>query len=216
MKSFAVLGLGRFGRQLSLALSRQGADVLAVDRDRKCVDAVADSVTRAVTANIREIDVLEDLGVAECDCVILACGSDLALAVMTVMNLKNLGVKYLICKVYDEMYKEVVLRLGADQAIIPESEVADKLSAKLTRHHLRDYLVLSDDIAIEERATPKAWVNRTMAEARIRNRYRVNVIAIRRNHTTITTIDANTQMQATDVIVMLGNVGDLRDVMDLE
>ena len=62
MKSFAVLGLGRFGRELAIQLSRQGEDVLAVDRDRKCVDDIADDVTRAVTANFKEEDVLEELG----------------------------------------------------------------------------------------------------------------------------------------------------------
>ena len=77
MKSFAVLGLGRFGRELALQLSRQGEDVLAVDRDRKCVDDVADDVTRAVTANFKEEDVLEELGVSSCDVVILSVGSDL-------------------------------------------------------------------------------------------------------------------------------------------
>ena len=215
MKSFAVLGLGRFGRELALQLSRQGEDVLAVDRDRKCVDAVADDVTRAVTANFREEDVLEELGVGSCDVVILSVGSDLALSVITLMNLKALGVKHIICKAYDEMYRDVLLRLGANEVILPEREVAAKLAARLSSTHLRDYLMLSDNTAIEERSTPKSWCNKTIGELRIRNRYKINVIALRRNTETIIAIDADTTLLPHDVLVLLGQTKDLQEIIDM-
>lgn len=215
MKSFAVLGLGRFGRELALQLSRQGEDVLAVDRDRKCVDDVADDVTRAVTANFKEEDVLEELGVSSCDVVILSVGSDLALSVITLMNLKSLGVKHIICKAYDEMYRDVLLRLGANEVILPEREVAAKLAARLSSTHLRDYLMLSEDTAIEERSTPKAWCNKTIGELRIRNRYKVNVIALRRNTETIIAIEADTLLLPNDVLVLLGQTKDLQEIIDM-
>ena len=216
MKSFAVLGLGRFGRQLALSLASQGADVLAIDRDCKNVDAVSDSVTRAVTANLRDEDVLEELGVAECDCVILSVGSDLALAVITVMNLKKQGCRHLICKAYDEMFRDVVLRLGADEAIIPESEAADKLSARLTSSHLKDFLRLSDDTAIEECVPPRSWNGKSMQELKIRNRYKVTVIAIRRGKETLLAIDAETKILAGDTLVLIGSLEDLKRVSSLD
>ena len=215
MKSFAVLGLGRFGSELAIQLSRQGEDVIAVDRDRKCVDAVADEVTRAVTANFREQDVLEELGINTCDVVILSVGSDLALSVVTLMYLKALGTPRIICKAYDDMYKEVLLRLGADEVILPESEVADKLSARLASSHLRDYLKLSDDTAIQERNTPSAWCGKTIGELKIRNRYKINVIALRRNAETIISIDADTQLLEGDIVVLLGNITDLEPVLKM-
>ena len=215
MKSFAVLGLGRFGRELAIQLSRQGEDVLAVDRDRKCVDDVADDVTRAVTANFKEEDVLEELGVSSCDVVILSVGSDLALSVITLMNLKSLGVKHIICKAYDEMYRDVLLRLGANEVILPERAVAAKLAARLSSTHLRDYLMLSEDTAIEERSTPKAWCNKTIGELRIRNRYKVNVIALRRNTETIIAIEADTLLLPNDVLVLLAQTKDLQEIIDM-
>lgn len=216
MKSFAVLGLGRFGHQLAISLASQGADVLAVDRDRKNVDSVSDLVTRAVTANIRDTDVLSDLGVLECDCVIMAVGGDLALAVITVMNLKNMHVKHLICKAYDEMARDILLRLGADEAIIPESEVADKLSARLTSSNLKDYLRLSGDVSIEERTVPKAWNGKTIAEIKVRNRYNVNIIAVRRDKETLFSIDADTRFLANDIIIYIGKTNDLKAVLALD
>lgn len=215
MKSFAVLGLGRFGRELAIQLGRHGEDVIAVDRDRKCVDAVADDVTRAVTANFREQDILEELGINACDCVILSVGSDLALSVVTLMNLKALGAKYVICKAYDEMYRDVLLRLGANEVILPESEVADKLSVRLTSSRLRDFLRLSEDTAIDERLTPVSWSNKTIGELKIRNRYKINVIALRRSTDTIISIEAETRLLPDDVLVLLGSISDLQEVLNL-
>ena len=190
--------------------------MLAIDRDHKCVDAVADLVTRAVTANFQEQEVLRELGVAECDCVILGVGSDLALSVMTVMNLKAIGAKRIICKAYDDMYKEVLLRLGADEVILPESDVADKLSLRLLSSHLVDYLALSDRVAIEEYVVPGAWCGKPIGELKIRNRYHVNIIAFRRGGDTRINLDADTVFEDGDILVMLGQVDDLEKIMRLK
>ena len=179
MKSFAVLGLGRFGKEMALQLARGGAEVLAIDRERKMVDEVADEVTRAVTANLRDKDALQELGVAECDEVILSVGSDLAVSVLAVMNLKAIGVKHLICKAYDEMHRDVLLKLGADQVLIPEQEFAEKLAAQLISPRLRDYIQLTDDFVIEEMNVPDSWVGKSLGELCVRNKYDVTVVTVR-------------------------------------
>ena len=127
MKRFAILGLGRFGKELALQLARSGAEVLAVDKNQELVNEIADEVTRAASADIQDKDALQDLGVADCDVVILSVGGNLAVSVLTVMNLKSLGVRHLVCKAYDELHREVLQKLGADQVLIPEKEMAVKL-----------------------------------------------------------------------------------------
>ncbi len=204
MKSFAVLGLGRFGKQLALSLARQGAEVLAIDRTRKNVDDVADEVTRAVTANIQDKDVMTELGVAECDCVILAFGGDLASSVIGLINLKAMGVKQIICKAYDETYKDVLLKLGADQVIIPEQEIADKLANQLISPMLRDYIALSEGYVVEEITAPSVWQDKTLAELRIRSKYRADVIAIRRSGRISITPGGDDAIKKDDVLVLLG------------
>ena len=113
------------------------------------------------------------------------------------------------------MYRDVLLRLGANEVILPERAVAAKLAARLSSTHLRDYLMLSEDTAIEERSTPKAWCNKTIGELRIRNRYKVNVIALRRNTETIIAIEADTLLLPNDVLVLLGQTKDLQEIIDM-
>ena len=204
MKSFAVLGLGRFGKELALQLARGGAEVLAIDRERKIVDEVADEVTRAVTANLRDKDALQELGVAECDEVILSVGSDLAASVLAVVNLKALGVKHLVCKAYDEVHRDVLLRLGADQVLIPEQEFAAKLAAQMISPRLRDQIQLTEDYVIEEMAVPESWVGKTLGEMNIRNRFDVTVLTVRHGEKIVPAPGATEKLLAGDVVLLLG------------
>ncbi len=215
MKSYAVLGLGRFGKQLALSLAARGAEVLAIDRTRKNVDEVADEVTRAVTANIQDKDVLSELGVAECDCVILAVGGDLAASVIGLMNLKAMGVKRVICKAYDETYKDVLLKLGADQVIIPEQEIAEKLAHQLISPMLKDYIALSDGFVLEEINAPSSWRDRTLAELRIRSKYKADVIAIKRSGKMLVSPCGDDDIRGDDILVLLGEQEALDDIRKL-
>ena len=204
MKSFAVLGLGRFGKELALQLSRGGAEVLAIDRERKIVDEVADEVTRAVTANLRDKDAMQELGVAECDEVILSVGSDLAASVLAVVNLKALGVKHLICKAYDEVHRDVLLKLGADQVLIPEQEFAAKLAAQMISPRLRDQIQLTEEYVIEEVAVPESWIGKTLGEMNIRSRFDVTVVTVRHGEKVVAAPGAGERLTAGDVVLLLG------------
>ncbi len=212
-KSFAVLGLGRFGKEMALQLARGGAEVLALDRERKMVEEVADEVTRAVAANLRDKDALQELGVAECDCVILSVGSDLAASVLAVMNLKAIGVKHLICKAYDEVHREVLLKLGADQVIIPEQEFAAKLAGQLLMPRIRDYLQLTDHFTIVEIAVPDSWTGKTLGELNVRGKYHVTVITVRHGDQIVPSPGADEKMLAGDILLM---AGDEKDVTRLQ
>ena len=120
MNSFVVIGLGRFGSALARQLCQLGAEVLAMDVSADLVQQISQDVTHAVVGDARDKEVLRVLGVREMDCAIIAIGEDLAASVLTVMNLKELGVPYVVCKAHDETHRRVLLKLGADRVVIPE------------------------------------------------------------------------------------------------
>ena len=215
MKTFAILGLGRFGMELALSLARNGAEVLAVDRERKPVEAVADYVTRAVTCNIRDKDALSEIGVSECDCAVLCVGGDLAASVLGLMNLKALGVRRIICKAYDETYQDVLTKLGADSVVIPEKEMAAKLATSLINPTVKDYIDLSDEDSLEELSVPAPWVGKTLADLRIRNRYKAEVIALRRDGQTVISPPSDDPFRPGDMIVLLGSKEHLTEIRRL-
>lgn len=179
MKSYAVIGLGRFGTNVAESLYEYGEDVIAIDIDEGLVDQIADHVSRAVVADAKNKDVLKSLGIASCDCAIVALGSDLASSVLITMNLKSLEVPQVICKAYDDTHKEILEKLGADRVIIPERVVAEKTVLSLVSPNILEHIELSNDYGIIESQTPSSWVGRSLRDLNVRANYGVNIIAVR-------------------------------------
>ena len=112
MKTFIVIGLGRFGSSAAEQLYDMGHEVIVVDRDEEAVNHLADHCTHAAIGDAREIEVLRAVGAAECQCAIVAMGEDLAASVLITMNLRDLGCKYIICKAQNELYQRALRRLS--------------------------------------------------------------------------------------------------------
>ncbi len=205
MKSYVVIGLGRFGAELATRLYACGEEVMVIDIDEGLIDKIADRVTRAVAADARDVDVLRKLGVENFDRAIVAVGSDLGASALITMNLKSLGVPFVLCKAHDDTYKDILEKLGADRVIIPEREVADKLALGLTHAGVMEYIELSQEFGIVEMEPIPAWVGKTIRQLELRNTYGVNVIAVRSHEDTIKIPpDIDTPIPADVVMVMLG------------
>ena len=164
MKSYVVIGLGRFGAEIAVKLFECGEEVLAIDLDETLVDKIADHVTRAVAADGRDKDILEKLGVENFDRAVVAMGSDLAASAQITMNLKELGVPYIVCKAYDNSYRTILEKLGANLVIIPEWEMADKLALGMTHAGVMEYIELSDEFGIVEMMPMDKWVGKTIRD----------------------------------------------------
>ena len=204
MKSYIVIGLGRFGTEMAVKLYDCGEEVLAVDTDETLIDKIADRVTRAVAADARDLDILKRLGASNFDVAVVAVGSDLAASALITMNLKTLGVPFIMCKAHDDTYREILEKLGADRVIIPEREMADKLSLGLTSAGVMEYIELSDEIGIVEMAPPAAWYGKSIRQLDLRNRYGLNVIAMRKGDNLGITPDIDAPIDDQYMMVMLG------------
>ncbi len=205
MKSYVVIGLGRFGAEIAAKLYACGEEVLAVDVDEQIVDKIADRVTRAVAADARDRDVLEKLGVENFDRAVVAVGSDLAASALITMNLKALGVSYIVCKAHDDTYREILEKLGADRVIIPEWEAADKLALGLTHAGVMEYIELSEEFGILEIEPMEKWVGKTIRTLEMRSRFGVNVIAMRRGDAISIPPDIDVPLDPDMTLVILGS-----------
>ena len=204
MKSYVVIGMGRFGTELATRLCACGEEVMAIDTDETQIDKIADRVTRAVTADARDADVLKKLGVENFDRAVVAVGSDLAASALITMNLKALGVPFIMCKAHDDTYKDILEKLGADRVVIPEREVADKLALGMTHAGVMEYIELSQEFGIVEMEPVPEWVGKTIRELELRTQYGVNVIAVRRDDSIVIPPDIDTPISAGVILVMLG------------
>ena len=205
MKTFIVIGLGLFGAETARKLCTHGCEVLAMDIRSALVQHVAADVTQAVVGDGQDKEVLRALGAGKFDCAIIAIGDDLAASVLTTMNLKELGVPYVICKAHDETHRRVLEKLGVDRVVIPECEFGGKLARSLSSHNVLDYIELSQDHGILEIPAPKSWVGQTLRQLNVRAKLGVNIIAVESNGVTNVSPAAEYLICQGDVMVVLGD-----------
>ena len=205
MKSYIVVGLGRFGSETARRLYRLGCEVLAMDVKSELVQQIANDVTHAVVGDCQDKEVLKALDVSSFDCAIIAIGDDLAASVLATMNMKELGVPYLVCKAHDDTHRRVLEKLGANRVVIPEQENAARLAKSLSSPNLLDYIELSEGYGIAEIPAPQNWVGRNLRELNVRAKLGLNILAVRTNGAMNVSPAADYAIQDGDVLVMLGD-----------
>lgn len=215
MKSYIVIGLGRFGSEVAKQLCALGCEVLAMDISNDLVQQISGEVTHAVVGDCQDKEVLRALGVRDFDCAVVAIGDNLAASVLVTMNLKELGVPYVVCKAHDETHRRVLEKLGADRVVIPEQENACRLARGLSSPNVLDYIELSEDYGIVEVPAPKAWIDKTLVELNVRAKLGVNIIAVRREGAISVSPTADFQVRQGDIMVVLGESHALEVVQKL-
>ena len=197
--------MGRFGNSLARRLFQLGNEVLVIDDSEERVRAIADDVTYAVAGDARKLEVLRDLGIANYDAAVVAIGADLSASILVTMNLKELGVGYIVCKAADDRFQMALEKVGADRVIIPEKTIGLKLAETLSSGNVLDFISLSDDYSIAEKATPKSWIGKSIREIDVRARYGVALLAVRRGSEMIISPGGDFVFETDDVILALGD-----------
>ena len=204
MKSFVVIGLGRFGTRLAKKLYAMDCEVLAVDIDNEKVQQIADDVTQAVSGDARDKDVLRALGVRNCDCAIVCIASDLSSSIFITMTLKELDVPYIVAKAQGVMHQRILEKLGANNVVIPEQEMADRLAHKLVAPNILDYIEISDDYSLVEEQAPEAWVNKSIKDLSVRSRLGISIIAVKNGKNINIAPGADYVVKHGDILVIVG------------
>lgn len=204
MKSFVVIGLGRFGSRIAEKLYDMNCEVLAVDIDNEKVQQIADDVTQAVAGDARDKDVLRALGVRNCDCAIVAIASNLSSSVFITMNLKELEVPYIVAKAQGTMHQRILEKLGADSVIIPEQEMADRIAHKLVEPNILDFIEISDEYSLIEEQAPDSWINKSIRDLSVRARLGVNIIAVKNGKDINIAPGGDYIVRNGDVLVIIG------------
>lgn len=217
MKTFVVIGLGRFGTAVALELCELGHEVLAIDSIEENVLAVADHVTHAVTGDARDPAVLRSLGVRNYDCAVVAVGADVGNSALITLNLKDMGLKKVICKAQSHVHRKVLEKIGADKVVFPEHEMGVKLAQGLSSSNVVNFIELSDDFGIVEMDVPKSWQGKTIRDLDIRARHHVNIIAVRKGGSSELKVapGGDYVLEPKDVAVTLGRNDDISRLYDL-
>lgn len=218
MKSFLVIGLGRFGAAVARELSALGQEVLALDVDAENVQHIADEVTQAIQGDAQDEAVLRSVGARNFDCCVVAVGADMEASILITMMLKEMGAKKIIAKAMTPIHARVLERVGADRVVLPEIDMGQRLAQRLVRTNVVDYIGVSDEFSIVEIHPPKSWIGHSLGQLGVRARHKINVLAIR--HGTGGQVDVNPQpdkvIGADDLLIVIGTNKQVDSVVELD
>lgn len=181
MGFFIVLGLGKFGTALALFLKERGNEVLAVDENQALVNSLKGQIDEVVAADIKEKEVLAQLGVKDADAVIVAVGGSIETSILCTQNLIDLNVKNIYAKVKTEEHAKILKALGMEEKnlIFPERDSAKRLAEHLSIKNILDVIPLEDDYIIAMCGVPNSFLGQTLRQLDIRKKYNVQIIGIK-------------------------------------
>lgn len=181
MKSFLVIGLGRFGKHMAKKLAEQKNEVLAVDIKEERVNACMSFVTDAQIGDCTDPDFIKTLGINNFDVVIIAIGDNFQASLEATLLVKELGAKYVFARANRDIHKKFLLRNGADEVVYTERETAERFAMRFGSKNVFDYFKLNDSYAIYEISTPAAWIGKSIIEKNIRQKYNISILATKEN-----------------------------------
>ncbi len=209
-KTYAVFGLGRYGRAVAKELVSNGAEVLAVDIDEEKINEAITEIPFCKCADVTDPEVLKQLGISNIDVAIISMASNLEASVMATMLCKEMGVKTVISKCSSEMNCKILGKIGADKVIFPEWESGTRLAKNLLSSGLVDILEISADVSMVELAVRPEWENKSLLELNLRRKYSINIVAIIENGKVNVKIDPEKPLNKTMRLIVIADTAKLR------
>lgn len=220
MKRFVVIGLGRFGKKLAVALSMSGAEVVAIDKDREIIEDIRDDVSHAVRLDSTDMDALKAQGLDKMDVAVVGMGQaghGFEAAILTVVNLKQLGVPLIYARAENLTAGQVFLAIGAEDVIYPEAETAQRWAYKLIAPHIDEKIDFAPGYSMARVSAPASFNGQTIMELQLRQKYNINLVAIKRGENAadeekdsiINVPMPNTIIYTDDILMVAGADSDL-------
>lgn len=209
MKQFVVIGLGNFGFSLATALAEEDNQVLAIDIDERKVEEIKERVTHAVVADATDRRFLSELISKDVDAVIVGLNGTMRASILSIVYLRDLGVRRIIVKAVNDDHARVLKALGVTEIIYPERDVALRLAGILSTPNLIEHIPLTPEYSIVEITPPDNFVGKTLAELELRKKYGITVIAVKEGAKTNVAPEAHLKIKPSDTLVIIGKKSDL-------
>ena len=210
MKSILLVGLGRFGKNVAIKLHELNHEVMAIDKQEDRVQDALPYVTNAQIGDSMKEAFLRSLGVGNYDVCIVAIGNDFQSSLETTSLLKELGAKLVVSRAARDVQAKFLLRNGADKIVYPEKQLATWTAIRYTSDHIFDYIELDNDYAMFEIEVPAAWIGRTVGEINIRQKYNINIMALKKDGKLDLTITPDTRFTEDVAVLVLGKHKDIQ------
>lgn len=209
-ENYAVIGLGQFGSAICQSLVESGQEVLAIDTDEERVNEFTNIVTRAIIADAQDEDTLKELEIGSFDHVFISIGQNIQASIMATLLSKELGAKDVICKAENESHARVLEKIGADQIVRPERDMARRIVFHQLQPNIVNYLMLNDQVTMAEvKVDNPAFIGKSLEELSVRNKYHINVVAVKTEGKVNLSPTASDKLKLNDLISVIGATEDV-------
>lgn len=208
-RTYAVFGLGRYGKAVAKELEENGIEVIAVDTNQDIVNDAAAYIPMCKCADVTDPAVIKRLGIAEIDTVIICMASNLEASVMAVTLCKEAGVKTVIAKCDNEMHQKILLRVGADKVVFPETESGIRLAKNMLSSGFIDMISLSKDVSMVEIEVKDEWVGKNLIELNLRKKYGFNIVAVKKGEKVDVNINPEAPLEKEMTLIVIANTTQL-------
>ena len=203
-----VIGLGRFGAATADTLTKLDREVLAVDTDMDLVQQWSELVTHTVQADVTRMEALQQIGAGNFGTAVVAVGSSIEASVLITANLVDLGIPQIWTKAVSESHGKILERIGATHVIFPEVEAGERV-AHLLNGQMLDFVEVDEDFAIVRMFPPRVLLGKTLAQAGIRNEYKITTVGVKKPGESFTYATAETLIAEGDQILVSGHPDDI-------
>lgn len=200
---FGIIGLGRFGFALAKSLAEAGKDVMVVDNNENKIKHIRNYVDNAFVVGTLDQETLMDAGIQNCDTVIVCIGESIEVSILTTLFVINIGVPRVISKATSTEHGIILDKIGAE-VIYPERDMAIRLAHRLTNPSILETMELTGDISISELKLTSKIAGKTILQANLRQKYKLNIIALEREGNTIIELTPDMVMEENDNMVVIG------------
>ncbi len=203
-RTFGIIGLGNFGRAVAGELARFGDDVIGVDVDGKAVDAMVETLSRALIADGRDAEALREAGIGECDVVIVAVGEPMEASVLALMNAKLLGVPRILAKADSKMHHRILSKLGADRVVHPEEEMGLHIAQVMHNPLVRDYVSVGNGYHVVNFIVPEALRGKGLEDLELLERFDLRCVGVMRGSKFVGDHHTDCELAEDDRLLLLG------------
>ena len=204
-KQFVIIGCGRFGHSVAKTLNEYGYEVLALDSDEEIIQEVAEDVTHAIQVDGTDEAALKSIGISNFDVAVISIGSDVQASIMATLIAKEEGIKTVVAKAQNSVHAKVLYKIGADRVIFPERDMGVRVANSLVTSNVLDYIELTKGCNVVEIEALEEWLDKTLRELRLSNRYGINVIAIKHKDGLNISPYADDVVKEGDILIFIGD-----------
>lgn len=215
-KEFVVIGMGQFGSNVAMTLASSGATVMIIDKDEKNLERVADYVTHAICADATNAEAMKQLGIKNYDGAIIAIGHDLESNVLITIQLKEMGVPFIMTKAATDLEGRILCKVGADKVIAPDKEMGIRVGNHLMNGNYFEAIELSEKYSIVDIGVPESWAGNSLKALNIRHKYGASIIGIRMKDKISVNPKPDYVLQSEDILIVLGHNSELQRLREIK